>query len=86
MVHDAGCLSHRRHALWRGRAGLSGWLTGKKLAFSVIRKRSGEKVVRENPRVRHREKSPDLGRGKKGKGYHEKQTEQNRPSVNGNVK
>lgn len=38
---------------------------GKKLAFSVIRKRRGEKVVRENPGVRHREKSPDLGRGKK---------------------
>lgn len=70
------------------REGWTEWVVdrGRKPAFSVIRKRSGEKVVRGNPGVRHREKSPDLGRGKKGKGHQEKQMEQNRPSINGNVK
>lgn len=51
------------------REGWTEWVVdrGRKPAFSVIRKRSGEKVVRGNPGVRHREKIPDLGRGKKAK-------------------
>lgn len=57
----------------------SGWVMGRKLAFSVIRNHSGEKAVGGNPGVRHREKSSDLGRGNKGKGHQEKQMEQTDP-------
>lgn len=63
-------------------------ISRRKLAFNVTRRHTGEKVARKG--MRHREKGPDLGIGKKGtqrdKGHQEKQREQNRPRVKGDIK
>lgn len=85
MVHDAGRLSHRRHALWgeKGRAEGHQQVGGGVLSVLGGSREEKRLLLQETPGVRHR-KDPDLEKARKAS--KEGWMEQIRPKVTGDIK